>query len=349
MSIPHYVVDLDLPARNRWTHVIRDQRDSLIELSRSLKTIIKQQLGNTASKLHRSVLRPLCYWKSLPKEYSQELASIAKITGTYGLYYSDLVLFNISLDYLSKCTSAIFSTVHGQIHARNLDWELPFLKHLTIMVTFRKNGVDICKGITFAGCVGLLTVLHVNSNDPYSLAYNFRKSILRASKSKVLSGIITNYFKRGNISFLLRETCLSCNTYEDAFQFLREETLDLFSSGYITLCGVNISQGSMIAYGTRAHELYMSERIFVQTNHDLGMEGKFTEDREFLEGWADGDPVLLTTLSRKTMVLNHMKDRYHIRKEDITEIMSRNPVTNPYTIFTSIMIPCDGTLECTLP
>src|SRR6478609_356722 len=360
--IPEYHVDLDMPPSQRWNHVIDEHIDSLKDFATGFKEILHDQLSPTVARLHKPILRPLCYVKPLGKEYSQELASIAKITKKFGLTYSDLVLLNGSLDYLAKCTSAIFITTNGRVHARSLDWDMPQLKQLTIIVTFRKGGIDICKGITFVGCVGLLTVLHLENlpsevndtfdsndtfdgtfaveTDAYSLSYNFRRTGM-SRKRHVFTSFLANYFKQENITFLLRETAVGCRSYEEAFQSLRQHTSSLFSSGYITLCGVNPSQGSMLAYGTRFHEVYMNDRIFVQTNHDLTME---TDTKFQLEKWADEDPVLLSTFERKNMITDAVKRLQFITLEDVVTIMNTPPVLNDQTIFTSYMNPRLGTL-----
>src|SRR5689334_18597476 len=109
---PTFIVDLDLPPRERWKHIVQQRKPAV---------------------LHVAVLRPLCWMKCIPTTYSQELAGMAEemnnvlcknATATITrITYSDLVLFNIALDFLARCTSVVASTRNGQVHGRTLDWD----------------------------------------------------------------------------------------------------------------------------------------------------------------------------------------------------------------------------------
>ena len=61
-------------------------------------------------------------------------------------------------------------SVNGEMyHLRNMDWEMPVLKKVTILTQFFKSGRMVHQGITWVGFVGTYTQL---SNKGYSISLN---------------------------------------------------------------------------------------------------------------------------------------------------------------------------------
>ena len=338
---PHFTINLDMSPRERWQHVVKDREQVLQKLSRDFQTILRQQFNETVGKLHKPLLRPLCYMKPLQKTYAEELAGIATLTNKYGLSYGDLVLLNTALDYLTKCTSLVASTTEGQIHGRTLDWDIPLLKQLTIMVTFKKNGSVLYKGVTFVGCVGLLTGLR---GGQFSISYNFRKPLQR--EWRLFCNAWKCYMNRMNISFLLRNVVATCETYEKAFRKIEDEYgPSLATSGYVILGGVRIWQGAIFAVGKESYKEVQTSKVLVQTNHDVSMEkagGKVNNE------WAKDDPILLSTMERKTSVKQALSGLSTINRAQVEDVLRRPPVTNAMTIFRCVMKPVDGELYCVI-
>ena len=334
-----YIIDLDLPPGDRWDHVIRDNDAELRQLSENFTSILKSQFNGTIARLRKYVLRPLCSTKPIHNTYSKELAGIAKITSTYGLSYGDLVLFNTALDFLAKCTSVVASTSEGQIHARTLDWDLPELKRLTIVVTFVRKGSPMYKGVTFVGCVGLLTGVRILTpaySEAFSLSYNFRKTL--KSKKRFLNHFMHSYYTRLCISFLLRNVLENCNGFNEAKLAIVSEKVSL--CGYVVISGSRIFSAFLFAVGTDPYTDGPST-IIVQTNHDPELE----ELEKIPEAWIEGDTVLCSTIERKQHALQFLSSKHVICGHDVERIMMEYPIQNESTIFTCIMKPGEGVLQ----
>lgn len=342
---PQFTVNLDLPPKQRWQHVIKDREDVLKDLARCFPNLLKQQFNDIVGNIRKTVLRPLCYMKPMHQLYSQELAGMATLTSAFGLTYGDLVLLNTALEYMSKCTSVVVSTVEGQIHGRTLDWDIPLLRKMTIVVTFKSRGQPLFTGVTFVGCVGLLTGVRSTSaqrDGGFSISYNYRKPMKRDTST--LRHILKCYGNRTNISFTLREILATCVNYEQALQRIR--TQHFGTNGYIILSGVRIGQGMILAVGRHPYHEEQSTKVLVQTNHDRSMEeagGKVDND------WAEDDPVLLSTMERKSCLSQFLSNSNSIDRTRLEEAMLRPPVTNATTIFMCTMKPSDGDLYCILP
>jgi len=55
-----------------------------------------------------------------------------------------------------------------------MDWELSFLKPLTIEIIFRRGNVPVSICTTWVGYLGILTGMTLNNPDPVSVSVNFR-------------------------------------------------------------------------------------------------------------------------------------------------------------------------------
>lgn len=340
MNLPkEYIIDLDLPPGDRWDHVIRDNDAELRQLSDEFTNILKSQFNGTIARLRKYVLRLLCSMKPMQDTYSKELAGIAKITSAYGLSYGDLVLFNTALDFLAKCTAVVASTSEGQIHARTLDWDLPALERLVIVVTFVRKGSRIYKGVTFVGCVGLLTGIRILTpayNEAFSLSYNFRKTL--KSKKGFLRHLVCCYNNKVSISFLMRNILENCNGFNDAKLAIVSEKVSL--CGYVVISGSRIFSAFLYAVGEPAYTVGPST-IIVQTNHDPELE----ELENIPEAWIEGDPILRSTIQRKQHALEFLSSKRVIYSHDVKKVMMDYPIQNKSTIFTCIMKPGEGVLQ----
>ena len=145
---------------------------------------------------------------SVPNEFEEEMRGLAEASGGK-LPYALVQRLNIGYDFVAKCTSSgncnceetmnaletiicvyrclapVFSLEKGMLnasphlpgvcvngemyHLRNMDWEMPVLKKVTILTQFFKSGRMVHQGITWVGFVGTYTQL---SNKGYSISLN---------------------------------------------------------------------------------------------------------------------------------------------------------------------------------
>ncbi|CAM4894188.1 unnamed protein product [Rotaria socialis] len=103
--------------------------------------------------------------------YGQELKGLSNDTG---IPLGRLVMMQFVYECFACCTSIVCQDQQTNIpmHIRTMDWELDFLKPLTIDVDFQENDQTVFKATTWIGYVGILTGMRVQNG--YSVSVNFR-------------------------------------------------------------------------------------------------------------------------------------------------------------------------------
>ena len=94
-------------------------------------------------------------WWSNQRDKYLEVKGIANILGVKA---STVLMVNYIFEFVTYCTSILAKQVDGTlIHLRMLDFGPPsYLKSLTYLASFRKNGVELYKALMFAGIPGSL-------------------------------------------------------------------------------------------------------------------------------------------------------------------------------------------------
>jgi len=175
-SVPKAVVDLDLPAAERWS---------------ALATQYKTQVENMLNEFvdHLTDMGPGTKWQDfmaymeenqdmlldrMPNGYGDEIRGVQEATG---LQMSYLLAFNLGYEIMGACTSVVAQDTTGHmIHARNLDFGLflganastgpnenfqwtntDLLRQITVLTDFTRNGQVLYSAVSYIGYVGLLT------------------------------------------------------------------------------------------------------------------------------------------------------------------------------------------------
>ncbi|KJH51353.1 linear amide C-N hydrolase, choloylglycine hydrolase family protein [Dictyocaulus viviparus] len=262
-----YVVDLDRPPDERWNEVVHDHVD-----------LIPSFMETTQRLVPRLFLRVLFFIgehlnRFLPREYAEEIRGIARESG---LPLGSIVMLNILYDifafdrekfYEMGCTSILVDDNEGSIlHGRNLDYNIPQMRNVTIFVDFvRLQGKQkkiVYSGITFAMSV----ILHTGQNEAFSLSLNTRYT--GPYVYNIIMQILTQF--RTPVGFLIRDVLSSSKNYSDAIDVL--STRPLFSPSYITIGGRKKGEGAIISRSRlRADDvLSLSDDrwYLVETNYD---------------------------------------------------------------------------------
>lgn len=323
-EIKEFIVNLDESPEKRWSHIVNEYKPELTNLAQQTKKIIAQEFGQIFVKMW-SISHSFAKLLSIPSEYKNELLGIAEITKNYQLDFDTLLLFNVAIDYMSRCTSIVTMSKIGQLHLRNLDWDIPLLSSLLVIVNFQKNNTTIYKGITFVGHIGILTGLRCNE---YSVSINFRKPLNPVSLKKKLSFFPKHYYG----SMILRNCLEKKENFSVATEYL--ETTELNGSFYFIICGKKVNQGEIIArHKTEGYVEKMTSIYLVQTNHDNNVT-------VINEKWAENDNILLSSITRKKVAQDFLEtNKNNFNLETAKEILSSFPVKNSQTIFSCIMIP----------
>jgi hypothetical protein len=160
-----YKINLDLDPSDRWKQVMFDYKDLFIEAMNNMESIMAEFgiLGgaiNFASAIACKIMNGIMY--------REELQSISNISG---IPLHKLVLCQICYEMFAACTSVVIKG-HNNIHFRTMDWEMEFLKKITIKVQFMKNDKYLFEAITWVGYMGIVTGM----SKKHSIAVNYRRA-----------------------------------------------------------------------------------------------------------------------------------------------------------------------------
>ncbi|RGP79416.1 n-acylsphingosine amidohydrolase [Fusarium longipes] len=178
-SIPKFVIDLSLPAQDRYTHIIPDFQDAVhsCELPSLFHNLLQDLTGTRLGKCLAS-LSPYILRRVHSDEETAELTGISK---AINIPMHILVAFNVLLDLLLGCTSGGVRALDipkskpvstRMLHFRTLDWGMDQLRHLIVEFDFirRTGGPVVATTITYLGYVGVLTGVRKG----LSISLNFR-------------------------------------------------------------------------------------------------------------------------------------------------------------------------------
>lgn len=318
-----YKIDLKDPPTLRWQEVIKDMFIPMHNLESAYANAVQNELGawSFVSKFVRCM--------PIPDHLRDELRGISDISG---VPYDVLLGLNVGYDLLTGCTSAVFRDMQNSIvHARCLDWDMPALKPLTILVDFCSDGCPCFSAVTWAGFVGIYTCI---SSKGFSVSLNYRKP-----DRHLLSGLCTKAvdlaLRRPCNGFVLRQELEKQTDVNTFITHLCE--VQMLSPCYFTIA--TETTGLVITKGYRNKKVNMisilQDEIMVQTNHDV--------DHTYADysSWAGTDPLLISSLERRDTFVKRIKSN----KESIKDVLNDSPTTNSMTIFAGIMKPASRQLE----
>ena len=129
----HFIVDLDQPPMLRWQHILRLYVDEFHLVERKIETMIQELVGQWTGSMVETVLSTIMagITKLGLVYYGEELKGFSQETG---IPLGKLVLIQFVYECFACCTSIVCRNeqTNVPIHIRTMDWELDFLKPLTI-------------------------------------------------------------------------------------------------------------------------------------------------------------------------------------------------------------------------
>ena len=137
---PRYTIDLSLPPRKRYQHVVADFQPQIATLPILFDEVVKDLRANISVERVRWLAR-LLLRRVYNKEENEELRGIQETTGVE-MYL--LVAFNVLLDLFMGCTSGAVR-VGGDdknakmLHFRTLDWGMDALRKVIVHLDFVEN------------------------------------------------------------------------------------------------------------------------------------------------------------------------------------------------------------------
>lgn len=147
-GVPRYKVNLDDPPQKRWENIINDYKDHFKQIEKIINDLISQELGKTGMFLKSLVASLMSgLTKCGAVYYNAELKAIAAQSNMpLGL----LVVMQLIYEASAHCTSIVCNDKNGKpIHIRTMDWEMAFLRPMTIEVEFYRNNTLIAMGTSW--------------------------------------------------------------------------------------------------------------------------------------------------------------------------------------------------------
>lgn len=303
-----YVVDLNLPPANRYDQIVKDHKELILEIHRTIKGGIRENIWINIANVYRTVAIPKY------REYAEEIAGIAKILN---ISAQDLYVVNCFYEIAVMCTSIVARDKNNKlILARNLDFGFTsLLRQGHIIVHYKRNNKVIAQCGNIAGYIGVFTCLRPGAfaaSINARLLSNLGDFISRLRDGKILT------------TWLLREAILNSATYNEAVE--RVSKARTVSASYIIFAGLRDNEGTVI---TRGRDSVFSEK---KLSRDTWFLAKCNSDDNVHERRTDWANEAMTKLGQKNTNLDAI----------LNNVLSRDPLLRSNTVATILMSPVDG-------
>uniref|UniRef100_A0A914C8F8 N-acylethanolamine-hydrolyzing acid amidase n=1 Tax=Acrobeloides nanus TaxID=290746 RepID=A0A914C8F8_9BILA len=313
-----YRISLDDPPEIRWNQVIDDHLDAIPAVIDEAKQYVPQPFQRILFWIAEKLIG------LFPADYATEMRAIANRTG---LPLGEVVGMNILYDITSfdrrhilgpfACTSIVAQDSKGNIfHGRNLDYDMgSLLKNITVIVDFVRNDTIVFTTTTFALYVGVLTGQRPHG---YTISLNARYS--GAYIDNIIMEFIT--FFKNPVSFEIRETLEKVETFDEAVKQLSR--VHFVAPSYLIMGGVKPGEGAIITRNRwSSADVY---KINIEKDRWFLLETNF-------DHWKKSDD------DRRKFGIKFMEDvgRKNLNPSSLFSVLSKNPVNNKQTIFSSVM------------
>jgi hypothetical protein len=294
-----YTIDISSP--KCWNEVVLEHLDQIKRVMEKMR------------RLFRHYMSPIKLAYSAYKNtggvtmYEDEIEEISKILGITPL---ECLLFQLSYELCSACTSAILKVNGKYLHFRTMDWDLPELKPLTIKISVYRGTDYLFDAITWAGCIGIFTGIKKNR---YTISLNYRRNPV----PDILSNIYCAFSGHFPSAFCIR------HLLESDMDPKWLEEVQLIAPAYYTVMYYSEENKKVDGYvlvRDRCSVKEIKPAPVVQTNCDRIYEGSnivYSFQRlEFMNKYVDKD----------------------LTKEEFKEILRKKfPIINDETIYRCVM------------
>jgi acid ceramidase len=337
-NVPQYVVNLDLPANQRWAEIAGKYQSEINDLVNTVKTFVAAILGEDVVDVLIDALGKID--DKLPAPYPDELRGIATASN---IPLGEIVLYNIFYEIFTVCTSIVAEDKDGQlIHARNLDfglflgwnenthdWRVTELLRKTILnIDWQKGGQTVFKSVNFAGFVGVYNGIRpqrftITANERFDIDGGYRGiwQWLMGDNSQAW------------MTLLVREVMENVDSYDAAIEKL--STAKLLAPVYYIVGGNSTGQGQIVV---RSREKTLETKklnpsdpngwYILETNYDPSKKPLFIDDRR-----TPGNACM------------QKLTRNGVGFEGIFNVLSSTTNLNKLTAYTTLMDVQKGSLE----
>lgn len=310
-KIKFYDFNLDLPLDERYKEIFDDHKNIIPRIKPKIREIL-DEYGFAIN-----LLKPVYYLT--PKTNLMYFDEINYLAHFFSMTPLEGIIMQLIYETFSACTTAIIDVNDKKLFLRTMDWDMTFLKELTVGLNIYKKNKLIARAVTWVGYVGLLTAISIKNNveKNYTLAINYRRT-----QSLSLYSILKNFFRvitlRWPIGYLIRNIIEKKCNVDKTIKILRD--YELISPCYITV--YHQEKSCVITRNCDSVDNIRYNNL-VQTNCDF--------DKII--------PNILWSTERRDHVNDIIKDikkKNKINESDIKIILSRLlnfPVLNEETIY----------------
>jgi len=228
-----------------------------------------------------------------------------------------IVAMNLIYDFTAFCTSIVAQSEGGQMfHSRNLDYNIPGLKNITVVLHFTSNGTRLYSCATFLGYVGCLTGMRPQV---FSVTVDERDQA-----NGTIWENIGEALKGGrSIGMFLRDTLAKEDDFNSALQIIT--TTPLIAPVYIIVGGATAGQGYVVTRNrTDAADVWSLQEAnqwwLVETNYDHWLPDPPSDPR--------------ATVANKAM---QALGQASLSEDGLYGVLSTQPVLNSMTDYTAQM------------
>eukprot|EP01087_Luapelamoeba_hula_P012980 TRINITY_DN3676_c0_g1_i1.p1 TRINITY_DN3676_c0_g1~~TRINITY_DN3676_c0_g1_i1.p1 ORF type:complete len:385 (+),score=27.58 TRINITY_DN3676_c0_g1_i1:450-1604(+) len=251
------------------------------------------------------------------------------LAAAVGIQVGELVMLQLVYEAAACCTSIIVEDESGiPLHIRTMDWEMPYLKGLTVDLDFMRGGERVFSASSWAGYVGILTGVRPQC---FSASVNFRITG-EGYWQNVKKAISYNW----PIGFLLREVLETAESFDRAVSYLANSAL--IAPVYFTVAGTQKGQGCIITRNRTEEEQRLDFSVYgylVQAN---------------IEHWNNNeDDDILYSLERRALAHSLIQSLRSPTEGALWDLISNPPIFNPLTVSGTFMCSAAGRLYSRIP
>eukprot|EP01012_Entosiphon_sulcatum_P015344 TRINITY_DN20329_c0_g1_i1.p1 TRINITY_DN20329_c0_g1~~TRINITY_DN20329_c0_g1_i1.p1 ORF type:complete len:445 (-),score=32.59 TRINITY_DN20329_c0_g1_i1:888-2201(-) len=329
---PRFRINLDCPASERWNELVDRYAEQFQAVERIVDGAVAETLGPRLGPFLESLASNLIAGITRTGKvfYKDELVSIAQRSR---MSLGKLVLMQLTYEAAACCTSIIVPSATGEpLHIRTMDWGMEFLRPLCVELEFVRGETVVCRAVSWAGYVGLLTGMVPGA---VSVSVNFRVSP-SAERSSLWDNLKAALSDSWPIGFLVREVLTEPGVdWTRAVTYLRNS--ELIAPTYLTVAGPKPNEGALITRnrkGDRDFWLFSEKGPIVQTNVDH---------------WDQNPDDILYSVARRKRALDRIAAEPAWNEEMLWRLVSGFPILNSLTIYAALMCPATGHFETRLP
>lgn len=282
-KIPIYTIDLELPEKDRWAHVISKEKETA-------RPLVEEATGGFKT------LKPLAS-RAFEIAYrlfgGRYLGEVEAWADALGVAPGEVLLANCGYElehfsWVYGCTAGVRHVPgHGLTLVRNLDWAMDGLGKATRIFRFTKKGHEFVT-VGIAGCIGVLSGMVPRK---FAIALNWAppRDFPRFSYGP---------------TFLLREVLEECKTYEDAVYRLKRT--EMSTSAFFTVCGAEEGQACVIERTRKDASVRSFEApVLVQANHYVSQRFR-TSNAVIEKKDKDGDSFIHSSFDRARILTDEL-------------------------------------------